>query len=1175
MSGDIRSRLAGIRRFDQLLAFLRDELGWPIDKVEWDELTFDYTPEELGIDASNAAKIQEIRRLRPLTPSQPWGVFFIKFEPRRLPVVALRRILSQVAVRKRPASNPSERIVWNPGDILFVSNYGEGDQRTISFAHFSQSSDPRDLPTLQVLGWNNLDTPLHLDGVADDLVRSLSWPSSERDVDSWRAKWSSAFTLANREVVSTSKELSIQLAQLARAIHDRARTALSIETERGPLTRLLTAFREALVHDLSPDDFADMYAQTIAYGLLSARISNPSSKTPDELVANLRTSPFLRDLMATFLRAGGRGGRAGGVGLDFDELGTGEVVRLLDSANMPAILRDFGDRNPDEDPVIHFYELFLTEYDAPKRMQRGVFYTPRPVVSYIVRSVDAMLRSEFGLADGLADVTSWEEVAAHLRIPSLPAGVKPDQPFVQILDPATGTGTFLVETVEVIHETLENKWRSQGKSQEDIVRLWNEYVPKHLLTRLHGYELLMAPYAIAHVKLSLKLHETGYAFGSDEPARVFLTNSLEPPSDVGQQTLERMFAALATEAKAVNAIKRNRRFTVIVGNPPYSGHSLNNQIPSIVDLVYDYKRGFPDLQKPGQAKWLQDDYVKFLRFAESRVVQSGLGVVGFITNHAWLDNPTFKGMRKHILESFARVKVVDLHGNANKREKAPDGSPDENVFEIKQGVAISLLARFPLPPQSSGTIAERGDLLGTATHKYDILWRVDSKSIPTETVHPQPPDYLLTQVDTGLRSEFESFVSLPTIFGIVGDPAPGIVTTQDEFAISFSAKEQEEKVEQLLASRSEAQAREIFTLCSQYQWNYDEAKRALRRIDWRKEIVPILYRPFDKRFTVYDRHVAVHRRERVSRHLLDGRNLGLISVRQVAEGVFNHAFVCDTIVESRITVSNKGIGFVLPLWLLPEEPSAGRTVNLVPSFVESIASSTGLRWNPTAQGQAGRATALRERGRGDLDQDFGPRDVFDYIYAVLHSQRYRDRYASFLKSDFARVPDSPSKEVFCNLIPCGRELVGLHLLDVSTLPKNLPKYEGPRGPTVARVTWDDNSVWLDTPHRGRGPSERAILGRFEDVSSEVWGFHMAGYQVCDKWLKERRDRRLSSQEVGTYQRVLAAVRETLRVMSDIDSVINTAGSWPGAFPLRASSDDRLGDRAVPKNRDLRDFDSST
>jgi type I restriction-modification system DNA methylase subunit/SOS-response transcriptional repressor LexA len=1136
MPTDHRAKLATIKRFDQLIAYLRDEMGWPIGRDSFeavDDLFYEFTADELGIDPKTAAKIQKIKRLRPLSPKQPWGIFFVKFEPKRLPVVALRRILGQVALKKRASANNAERAAWAADDLLFVSNYGEGDERQISFAHFARAHDGHDLPTLKVLGWDNLDTALHLDAVARELTAHLAWPDDDANAEAWRTRWRAAFTLGHREVVTTSKELSIRLAELARAIRDRIKTALAIETDKGPLTRLMKAFQTALVHDLDADGFADMYAQTIAYGLLSARIADPSKKTADDFAAHMRTNPFLRELMETFLKVGGRKGKAGGQGkndgIDFDELGVSEVVELLDAANMEAVVRDFGDRNPQEDPVIHFYELFLKEYDAKKRMSRGVFYTPRPVVSYIVRSVDELLRTEFGLADGLADTTTWGEMAKRHQDLKVPEGVSPGQDFVQILDPATGTGTFLVEVIELIHKTLVAKWKAQGHGDKKIDALWNEYVPKHLLTRLHGYELLMAPYAIAHLKIGLKLYETGYRFGSDERARVYLTNALEPAQDFSGR-FEFAIPALAREADAVNEVKRAAQFTTVIGNPPYAGHSLNNQVAWIVDKVYDYKRGYPDLQKPGQAKWLQDDYVKFLRFAEWQIERTICGTIGFITNHAWLDNPTFKGMRRHFLDGFDQVSVLDLHGNANKQERAADGSPDKNVFEIKQGVAVSLLRRTPEKLAPTARLVHRSDLFGSESFKYETLAARTAMALPAVRFRPLPPELVFAKLDGDRKREYDAFVSIPQLMGENGDPAPGIVTTHDEFAVSFSKEEQIQKVEALLATRTESEARKLYTLCSQNQWVYADAKRSLRAEDWRKELVPVLYRPFDKRWTVYSRYVAVHRRERVSKHMLGEVNVGLSIPRatEIRRG-WEHVFCSRELIQHH-TVSLKEVNYLFPLWLEPEWPETRRLPNLSTSALCQLATSTGLALAQQSENE-------KRDGRGDLKSTFGPRDVFDFVYALLHSNQYRERYADFLKSDFARVPLTPPKAGFQALVTLGTELVALHLLESSKLDRPITEYIGGRAPGVERVSWSKNTVWLD----------KAQTVGFKGVREDVWNFHIGGYQVCEKWLKDRKGRTLSKDDIAHYQKIVVALSETIRLMKEIDQVIEQHGGWPGAF----------------------------
>ena len=400
-----------------------------------------------------------------------------------MPVVVLRRVLGQVALKKRASAGKSELQAWAPDDLLFVSNYGEGKERRIAFAHFSKPRTGHELPTLKVLGWDDLDTPLHLDAVARELAAHLTWPDDVSNAAAWREHWRAAFKLRHREVITTSKQLSERLAELARSIRDRIRAALAVETDSGPLKKLMTAFQTALVHDLDEAGFADMHAQTIAYGLLSARITDPERRTADDFAAHMRTNPFLKELMETFLHVGGRRGKARRSRVDFDELGVSEVVELLDRANMEAVVRDFGDRNPREDPVIHFYEDFLAAYDKNQKVSRGVFYTPLPVVSYIVRSVDELLRSDFGLADGLADTTTWGEMAKRHAGLEIPNGTAPDQAFVQILDPATGTGTFLVEVIGLIHKTMIAKWKDQRHGEKKVAALWNSYVSKSLLPR--------------------------------------------------------------------------------------------------------------------------------------------------------------------------------------------------------------------------------------------------------------------------------------------------------------------------------------------------------------------------------------------------------------------------------------------------------------------------------------------------------------------------------------------------------------------------------------------------------------------------------------------------------------------------------------------------------------------
>ena len=1175
MVTDHCSRLRGIRTFSQLVAYLRDELDWPIGSDDFEDLAFDYSPEELGIDAKNAAKIREIKRLRPLTPNQPWGIFFIKFEPKRLPVVALRRILGRVALKKRSSANSAERRAWAADDLLFVSNYGEGDKRQITFAHFSDPEGGRELPTLKVLGWDNLDTLLHLDDVAEKLASFLTWPADDLDVDKWRDTWRAAFALRHREVITTSKELSISLAELARSIHDRIKTALEIESETGPLTQLMNAFQETLVHDLDADGFADMYAQTIAYGLLSARIADPERKTADDFAAHFRTNPFLRQLMETFLQVGGRRGKAGEWRIDFDELGISEVVELLDDANMEAVIRDFGDRNPQDDPVIHFYEDFLSAYDKEQKIKRGVFYTPLPVVSYIVRSVDELLRTKFGLEDGLADVTTWAEMARRHDDLKIPDGISPNQTFVQILDPATGTGTFLVEAIDTIYQTMRDKWASEagGPLLGNVQERWNDYVPKHLLPRLHGYELQMAPYAIAHLKIGLKLYETGYRFGSNERARVYLTNSLEPPSE-SQLTLE-FLPELADEVQAVNEIKRKQRFTVVIGNPPYAGLSSNmspwidgmlkGQLPEGTQTGSYYH---VDGEPLGERKlWLQDDYVKFIRLSQWLLDNTGLGIHGYITNHGYLDNPTFRGMRWSLMRSFSHIQVLDLHGNLKKQETAPDGGKDENVFDIQQGVAIGLFVK----PARVGSVPDHrqvkhNEMWGDRQSKYDRLLPGSNDSKDWQEVEAAEPFYLLRPFD---RSEAGDYDNWDQITEIMAVNVTGIVTARDHFVVDFN---KDSLIQRMAVLRNASESdetirREYFANKGSKKyppgdsrgWKLPEARQKIRGdANWDKRCAPVLYRPFDERQIYYVPWMVDWPRTEAMPHILAGENIALITSRMTKGETFKHAQVTRNIVEV-ICMSSKtsNNGFVFPIYLYPGVGKAdpelfdlwvpgegGRRPNLDPAFVDLLERVTDMNFVSD--------------GRGDNKESFGPEDVLGYMYAIFHSPEYRRRFEPMLKIDYPRIPKPGDGDLFRDLDRLGTELIAMHLMESPRLDDFITSFSGPKNPEVGRVGWSEDTVWLDaiktSARDGHRATKPGIIG-FRGVPEEVWDFYIGGYRVCHKWLKDRKGRILSDGDLTHYQKIVVALNETIRIMGEIDEVIDEHGGWPNTFQTAAHSSD--------------------
>ncbi|MFW6106751.1 MAG: type ISP restriction/modification enzyme [bacterium] len=1169
MSEQHRDMLRQITSFPALVRYLRDELDWPIEAEDFDDLTFEYEPDELGIDRKTAAKIEYIKQLRPLADEQPWGIFFVKFEPKRLPVVAMRRILRGLAVKKRASANRAERAAWNKSDLLFISAYGEDEQRHISFAHFHEDDETSSLPVLRVLGWDGADTALHIDHVHDTLTSQLRWPDAGADLDAWRERWSSAFTLRHREVITTSKQMAVRLADLARQIRRKVNAILTVETDDGPMRKMMKAFREALVHDLEDDDFADMYAQTIAYGLLTARISRPADLATQNLTDMVPvTNPFLKELLQTFLDLGGRHDV-----LDFDELGISEVVETLRLANMEAVLRDFGDRNPDEDPVVHFYELFLKEYDARKRMQRGVFYTPRPVVSYIVRSVHELLQTEFGLEDGLADTTTWGEMLKKhpdMKLPTIKVKkpdspdlidqpIDPSTPFVVILDPACGTGTFLVEVIDVIYRTMKDKWRKAGKTElYDIPQLWNDYVREHLLPRLYGYELMMAPYAIAHMKIGLKLYETRYKFGAEQRARIYLTNSLEPPQDFSDR-LEFMAPALAHEAQAVNDVKRNQRFTVVVGNPPYLGEAgtggewiaglMRGKDTATGRKTASYFEVDGNPLKERNCKWMNDDYVKFIRLSHFLLDTTGCGVHGYISNHGYLDNPTFRGIRWALMHSFHAIHALDLHGNLKKKETPPDGGKDINVFDIEQGVGIGLFAKSgPRTHPVSDATVRHADLWGERREKYDWLASHSFSNTGWASVGAAEPFYLFEPFES---SEVGDYFDWPAVNDAMPLNGTGIITKRDFLAIHMSREEVWQTVTDF-AGLPEDEARSRFRLPPDVRdWQFNWAQRDVANSGPSRECIqPILYRPFDTRYVYYTgqtRGFIGWPVVKVMGHMLAGENLAIGTTRTVEIGSgYSHIFATREMIQHH-TISIKEVNYEFPLYLYPgvgrpdasmfdtwPEGKCGRRPNLDQGFVKGLEQASGL--------------TFESDGRGDLTESFGPEDVLAYIYAVFHSPEYRRRFEPMLKLDFPRVPPPGGLEPFAALARLGHDLLALHLLESPMLDKPITRYIGPADAEVEKVSYaaEDQTVWLD----------KAQTRGFRPVPEDVWNFHIGGYQVCHKWLKDRQakggkhprpGRVLTAEDIEHYCKIVTAIHHTIRIMGEIDETIDAHGGWPDAF----------------------------
>lgn len=614
---------------------------------------------------------------------------------------------------------------------------------------------------------------------------------------------------------------------------------------------------------------------------------------------------------------------------------------------------------------------------------------------------------------------------------------------------------------------------------------------------------------------------------------MFLTNTLEPME--AQRNL--LLPALSEESANAQRVKE-QPILVITGNPPYSGHSKNKGA-WITASIEEYRKGFPELSKPGQGKWLQDDYVKFIRFAQMKmdggifkvedkngqlreILVEGMeeGVVGIITNHSWLDNPTFRGMRKSLMNSFNQIYVLDLHGSAKKNKRTPDGGDDKNVFDMEQGVAISLF----LKKKGLRRGVFHSEFWGSRLSKYQAATEATTKSAGWERVEPTAPDFLFVSHDNVLAEMYQRLWSIPQIFAPNGDPAPSLVTTHDQFAISFSPAESVSKVRALLRTSDEAEARRLFRLCSQDQWDYGRAKSALAKLNPSELQTSVAYRPFDMRWTIWSSHVAVHRRERVVQHMF-AENIGLLTCRQLAWGDWQHVFLADSATDDCV-ISNrtKERGYLFPLYLYapregsrrPKSDSFGSTD---PSAHKSRIENIGPAFR----------TWLDEK----YDYHYTAEEILGYIYAVLHAPAYRTRYAEFLRIDFPRIPFPETAEDFERLSVRGWALVQAHLL--RELPRRgLAAYRGKGDHTVEAV--------------GYSAEQQAITINktqfFKPVPQAVWEFHIGGYQVLDKYLKSRKGRALSLDEINHVSAIADSLAFTVEQMARIDE------AYRAAFPDR-------------------------
>nr|WP_321267843.1 type ISP restriction/modification enzyme [uncultured Sulfurimonas sp.] len=916
-----------------------------------------------------------------------------------------------------------------------------------------------------------------------------------------------SFTTFVSQTITSPSKLAKMMAGKARLLESVIENAILSDEQtdaNNSLRNQLQVFKANLIHDITPQSFADIYAQTIAYGLFAARLHDKTLEdfSRQEAVYLIpKSNPFLRGLFNYVS------------GAECDD----RLVWIIDSlaeiflaTDIKKLLDGFSQKTGMHDPIIHFYETFLAEYNPKLRKSRGVWYTPESVVNFIVRACDEVLKDEFGLEDGLSD-----ESKITIKIDDKDAGFTPsgkqrqkevETHKVQILDPATGTGTFLAETIKFIKKEF---W---GGS-------WSSYVEEHLVPRLNGFELLMASYAMAHLKLDLLLMETGYKPINQKRFNVFLTNSLE---EHHEQTGSLFASYLANESKEADRVKKETPVMVVMGNPPYAVSS-SNKSDWIQNLVQEYKKDLNERKIN-----LDDDYIKFIRYGQHYIEKNGEGILAYISNNSFIDGITHRQMRKSLLECFDKIYILDLHGNAKKKEVCPDGSKDENVFDIMQGVSINI---FVKNKSNSKKLADvfHCDLYGKRDFKYDFLNCNSIKSIEWKKLDYIEPNYFF--VSRNYKSEKKYMLGF-SVNDIFNNSNSGIQTKNDRLAISTN-RESLEKVVKDFVELDEHLIKQKYNTNDTSGWSVKNAKYDL--INNVGSIYKINYRPFDKRYIyMTEKSGGFVGRPRIStmKHFFNNNNYGLITVRQQSTFDFQHILISDSIMESgAISLQTKEWGYIYPLYLNPDENSLEkeRTPNLNLEIVKEIEEKLNLKFvNEKEEYDCSQSVAINSAG-STIKTTFAPIDLLDYIYAVLHSPSYRETYKEFLKIDFPRVP-YPDAKTFWQLVGFGSKLRALHLLEDASLDARVIDIEGEGSLEILNKLNKKDFVVEDAKVKLNLNDEVSII----NIPLISWEFYIGGYQPAQKWLKDRVGRTLSRTDLKHYNRIINALSKTDEIMKEID-----------------------------------------
>ncbi|GAA9357150.1 DNA methyltransferase [Helicobacter pylori] len=922
----------------------------------------------------------------------------------------------------------------------------------------------------------------------DELSKPLKpKPQTERDlIELFRS-----FFNYEAAPITNAKDFTTHLSTPTKYLKD----ALITYQKDEQVSSIFKNFKEYLYEELSFEDFSDAFAQTLTYSLFLAKLNHPFEKINLDNVRSSIPKNFavIRE-MADFLKK-----------LDaIKEIQwlLNEILSLINHVDMNSILKDLND---DKDPYLHFYETFLSAYDPKLREKKGVYYTPDSVVKFIINALDSLLKTRFKDA---------------------PLGLKSalDNENIKLLDFATGTGTFLLEA---FRKALEMRKTSDGgiSTKEDKYQ--------NLLKQFYGFEYLIAPYAIAHLNLSQAFKEEfKKPLKENDVLKIILTNTLIQPSEIAAyRGLNPIFE---TELLNAQDIKKDENILIITGNPPYSGASSNeglfewevkatygiepkfqtieieknikltDKIKTLLKNIQTQKQGDKSvkntnkdalknlkqiyskykLQDEQNPKWLLDDYVKFMRFAQNKIESLGHGLFGFISNNAFLDNPTFRGLRRSLLECYDELYILNLHGNARKKEKTPQGADDENVFNIKQGVSINL---FVKNPQITKQKIHYYDVYGERAEKYAFLAQNDLNSIEWLELTPREPFYLLIPQETPLLEEYEQGFSVKDMFQI---SSVGIVTGRDRIFIANNTESLKEQV--------------LKFYCNEFNEQY---------------IKGIHYRPFDIRKVYYDTKKLERARENTFKHMLPPptnpktpnqtrKNIALNTPRQLKNNdkSWTQCFISSHINDQGLSSGGNGAGVNYPLYQF-RDPNY--TENFTPEF------------------------------RGFIDKhynhSFEPLEILGYIYALLYSPNYRKRYEGFLKIDYPKILFTKNKDLFRALSLLGIELIGLHVLNQESLNYSFEKLKDATiGESYYIEAHKPDSIIKKPSHN----EQRLYINHsayFRGVSQEIYDYRIGGYCVLDKYLKSHKNEPCDFDHVTRIIKVIARTIEIQKTLGFLTS----------------------------------------